>query len=57
MNEVPVALTDQIIARVFAGGVDTKADVEGLVRREISGVLKDCSTTLASELEKLETEE
>jgi hypothetical protein len=52
VNEAPQALTEQIIARVLAGGDDLKVDVEALIRQENSGILTDCRTTMVSELEK-----
>lgn len=54
VTEMPVALGEQIIARVMAGGEDLRLDVEALIRRETSGILTDCRDGVALELQKVE---
>lgn len=54
VGEMPTALTEQIIARVLAGGEDLKVDVEALIRRETSGILTDCRDGVAKELKAAE---
>ena len=53
VSEAPVALTDQIIARVLAGGDDLRSDVEALIRLENSGILTDCKEKLVLEFERV----
>ncbi len=53
VGEVPIALTDRIIARVLSGGDDLKLDVETLVRDENSGVLESMRDRLVSELQEM----
>tara|TARA_R110000765_G_scaffold147569_1_gene250147 strand:- start:1001 stop:1717 length:717 start_codon:yes stop_codon:yes gene_type:complete len=53
VSEAPVALTDQIVARVLAGGDDLRSDVEALIRLENSGILTDCKEKLVLEFERV----
>jgi len=53
VSEAPAALTEQIVARVLAGGEDLSIDVEELLRRELGGILGDCRDEMARELRGL----
>ncbi len=54
VSEAPIALTDQIIARVLTGGDDLRSDVEALIRLENSGILTDCRDKLVTEFERVD---
>ena len=54
VSDAPVALTEQIVARVMSGGDDLKIDVEEMIRKELGGILSDCRDSMAHELEQLE---
>ncbi|MEE9393685.1 MAG: hypothetical protein V3W41_14375 [Planctomycetota bacterium] len=53
VGEAPQALTEQITARVLAGGTDFKVDVEDIIRGEYSSILKGCQRSFAAELEAM----
>lgn len=56
VGEVPMALTERLVARVISGGVDMKNDVENLMRDEIGGVLESMRDSVVIELQKIEEE-
>ena len=54
IGEMPVALRQQIVARVLAGGDDLATDVEELIRRETGNILEDCKAAVLDELARME---
>ena len=49
LEEVPKAVSQQIIARVLSGGDDLAIDVEMLIHDALASVYRDCkSTTVAA---------
>ena len=51
LEEVPKAVSQQIIARVFSGGDDLAIDVEKLIHDALSSVYRDCKSTTVAALE------
>lgn len=50
VGEAPGALAEQVIARVLAGGEDLALDVEAMIRKENSGILKSCKTAMTKRM-------